>query len=277
MTGGALTITGLVLLALAGCARGVSPGVAHERAATAAAREQGHDVAIAPYHDALRQGAVAIVTGRVYEERRKPDAADTPLDGTELMLLPRSRTFLDTLETIKEHARDSLDRYRDAAPAVQRARVAYERALLERGGGDLPQALTVKPDGTFALPSLPAGDWVLVAAHTVFAKKAVAPTPGRARVGPSAGAPDRFIPQPKLMSHSYVTVWVRELTVKPGDMATVTLTDRNAWLTGVVEDTETPLFRASPPLAPGTGTPGAPGNTGSAGTGSLGPTLSPGR
>ncbi len=248
--------------------------MADQRARAAEVQQQGRDVAIARYHDAARDGALGTVRGRVYEERRKPNGPDTPLGGTVLMVLPRSEKFLATLETIKQHARDSLDRYRDAAVAVRRAREAYETALLQSGGGDLPQTLTVSADGMFTLTSLPAGDWVLVAAHTVFGKKASTPAVGSARAGG-----DRFVPQPKLVSHSYVTLWVRELTVSPGGAETLALTDRNAWLTGVIEDTETPLFRASPPLiSPSTtsgATPGTPTGTGS-GSGSGG-ALSPQR
>jgi hypothetical protein len=259
----------LVLVALAGCAPEITPGVAESRARGAEVARQGGDVEVARYHEASRAGALGSVQGRVYEERRKPTAADVPLTGTTLMLLPRSETFLSTLETIKQHARDSLERYRDSAVEVQRARAAYETALLQRGGGDLPQALTVNADGSFTVSALPAGDWVLVAAHTVFGKKAAGAQPG-------AGTAGRFLPQPKLVSHSYVTLWLRELTVTPEAAATVALTDRNAWLTGVIEDTETPLFRAAPPQT-GTGAPsGTPGTPGT-GTGSGSPTVSPQR
>jgi hypothetical protein len=269
-----VVLAGLALLLPSACAREVTPGVAHERARAAEVREQGRDVEIARYHDAVRHGALGAVRGRVYEERRKPDASDVPLGGTVLMILPRSEAFLVRLETIKQHARESIDRYREAAGAVRRAREAYETALLQNGGGDLAQTLTASADGTFALTSLPAGDWVLVAAHTVFGKKASTHLLGGARAGG-----DRFVPQPKLLSHNYVTLWLRELTVPPGGEATLALTDRNAWLTGVVEDTETPIFRASPPLiSPGTtsgGTAGAPPGTGGGTTGSG--TLSPQR
>ena len=90
---------------------------------------------------------------------------------------------------------------------------------------------------------------------------------------------DRFIPQPKLLSHSYVTLWVRELTVTPGGAQTLALTDRNAWLTGVIEDTETPLFRASPPLVTPGATSGGPAGTtpGAGGGAGSGSTLSPQR
>jgi hypothetical protein len=265
----------LALAALAGCAPDVTPGLAESRARAAEVVRQGGDVDIARYREAGRAGALGSVNGRVYEERRKPNAADAPLVGTTLRLLPRSETFLSTLETIKRHARDSLDRYRGSAVEVERARVAYETALLQRGGGDLPQALTVDADGSFALSALPAGDWVLVAAHTVFGKKA-AGTTSRAGASPRAGTLDRFLPHPHVVGYSYVTLWVREVTVTPGAAATVALTDRNAWLTGVVEDTETPVFRAAPPqTAPGTpaGTPGTAGT----GTSSGSPTLSPQR
>jgi hypothetical protein len=272
-SGRALAVLGL--LALAGCAPEVSPGVAESRVRAAEVARQGGDVVIARYQEAGRAGALGSVRGRVYEERRKPNTPDVPLAGTTLMLLPRSETFLSTLETIKQHARDSLERYRDSAVAVQRAREAYETALLQKGGGDLSQGLTVDADGTFALSALPAGDWVLVAAHTVFGKK-TAGTTTRTR---ARAAADHFLPQSKLVSYSYVMLWLRELTVTAGAAATVALTDRNAWLTGVIEDTETPVFRTAPPQAAPTtpgGTPGTPG-TGTTGTGSGSPTLSPQR
>lgn len=265
-----LARAGFALLLLGGCAPAATPGTAHERAGAVEARPQGRDVEIARYHDAARHGALGAVRGRVYEERRKPDAPDAPLGGTVLMILPRSEAFLTTLETIKGHARESIDRYREAAGAVRRAREAYEAALLRHGGGDLAQTLTASPDGTFALTSLPAGDWVLVATHTVFGRNASTHASGAARA-----ASDRFVPQPKLLGHSYVTLWVRELTLAPGGAATLALTDRNAWLTGVVEDTGTPIFRASPPLSsPGT-TPGAPSGSGGGAAG--GSTRSPQR
>jgi hypothetical protein len=113
------------------------------RVRQAEADRQGRDVDISRYHAAARASEVGQVTGRVYEDGRKPNAAETPLAGTILMVLPRSETWLATLETIRAQSRDSLDRYRDAAPAIRRAREALERALLERGGGDLPQSVGV--------------------------------------------------------------------------------------------------------------------------------------
>ena len=264
---GALVVLGL--LALTGCAPEVAPGVAESRQRAADVARHGNDVDIARYHAASQAGAVGSVRGRVYEERRKPNAPDVPLTGTTLTLLPRSETFVSTLETIKQHARDSLSRYRESAVEVQRARAAYETALLQRGGGDLPQALGVDADGNFALSALPAGDWVLIAAHTEFGKKT-----GEGKV--RARAVERFLPQPKLTGYSHVTLWLRELTVAPGAAATVSLTDRNAWLTGVVEETETPPFRAAP-AQPGPMTPSGPPVTPNTGIGAGSPAPAPQR
>jgi hypothetical protein len=270
-------VAGAVLLAVlaAGCAREVSPGIQDARTQRAEAARHGGDVDIPRYHEAAQARALGQVAGRVYAERRKPDGPDTPLTGTTLMALPRSATLLGALESIRLQSRESLDRYREAAPAVRREREAFERALLERGGGDLAQTVDVGADGTFTLPALPAGDWVLLAVHTEPGKNAPIHTRTTRETGGSAAAADRFLPRSKLVGHHYVTFWLRELTVTPGEAATVSLTDRNAWLTGVVEDRETPVFRVSPPVSTPGAHPSAPGvPSGGAGTGS---TLSPAR
>ena len=260
------------LLAAGGCVE-ANPGLADQRARTADAARQGGDVTIAQYHEAARAGAVGTVQGRAYAERRKPTAEDLPLEGTVLMLLPRSDTFLAALDTIRQGARDSLDRYRESAAAMRRVREAYEAALLERGGGDLARTLTVNADGSFAVSELPAGEWVLVATHTVFGKKATGPSPKGAAKDAASGTADRFLPSPRLLGHSYITLWLRELTVSPGAAATVALTDRNIWFTGVLEDTETPVFRAAPPInAPSMpGGPAGGGPVGGPGTGGSSP------
>jgi len=248
---------GLLLVLVAGCAREVPPGIATARARQAEADRQGADVDITRYHEAARASEMGQVSGRVYEERRKPNGSDTPLAGTVLMVLPRSESWLSELETIRAQSRDSLARYRETAPAVRRAREALERALLERGGGDLPQSVGVKADGTFTLPPLPAGDWVLLAAYTEsgthgdLTKKM---SMGRRGAASTTTPTDRFVPRSILIGHDFVTLWLREITVRPGAEETVALTPRNAWLTAVVEDRHTPVFRVSPPLA----APGAP-------------------
>ena len=255
---------GLFLVLLAGCAREVPPGIATARARQAEAARQGADVDITRYHAAARASETGQVSGRVYEERRKPDGADIPLAGTVLMVVPRSESWLSELESIRAQSRDSLTRYRETAPAVRRAREALERALLERGGGDLPQSVAVKEDGTFALPPLPAGDWVLIAAytepgtHSNLARKMS--TEKKAKSSAGATVSDRFLPRPTLVGHDYVTLWLREITVRPGVEETIALTPRNAWLTAVVEDRETPVFRVSPPVA-GAGSPVPSSNT----------------
>jgi hypothetical protein len=63
----------------------------------------------------------------------------------------------------------------------------------------------------------------------VFAKMQEAPD-----VAPAPGRRNRFARRPPSGVHT-VTVWLRPLTVAAGRSKHVDLTDRGAWLTGVVE------------------------------------------
>jgi hypothetical protein len=193
------------------------------------------DAPIEQYRDAAALHDVGVVRGRAYHERRRPSLPDTPLRGVAIALLPRSETWLLRLNVIKRGARDSMDAFRQAAPSVRKAREAYEQALLEAGAGDLPLGATVDADGGFTLEAVPAGPWVLLAYYQIYVSKTPQDRPiPPGQVRPPAlpmpfQAPDRFA------GFYTVTFWLRELTVSGGTAETVTLTDRNAWFTGVSE------------------------------------------
>src|SRR5262245_2696203 len=83
---------------------------------------QALDVDLAPYREARRAGAVGSVAGRVLAEPTKPDLPGRPFAGTTITLLPRSPMLMGTLESLKRGARDSVQSFRDAAPAMRKAR-----------------------------------------------------------------------------------------------------------------------------------------------------------
>jgi hypothetical protein len=201
------------------------------------------DAPLERYRRAEGRGELATVRGRAFEERRKPSAPDVPLVGTAVSVLPQSEAWLLRLEGIKRGARDSLGAYREAATAIRRSREAYEKSLLEAGGGDLSQTVTVDPEGGFSFDGLPAGPWILFAARSTYVSR----TPQQ-RAPPPGGAPARplvpqspFLPIDKLAGYHVVTYWLRALTVSPAAAGEpVELTDRNIWFTGVIESRDQP-------------------------------------
>jgi len=73
------------------------------------------DVDLKTYDEARRRGATTTISGRVYNERRKPNADDVPMAHAVVVVLPRSEALLRQFDDLRVHARDSLDAYRDAA------------------------------------------------------------------------------------------------------------------------------------------------------------------
>jgi len=191
---------------------------------------QALDVLPAQYRAAAAAGAVGSVTGRVYEERRKPDGPDQPLAGAAVTLLPRSAQFLEKLEAAKRTSRSSMNDYRGAAPAIQTLKAAYEKELWESGAVDLVMGTVVAPDGRFSVENLPAGDWVLLVTSSVATdKKVVEPKPGKKERGV-------YVPGTRLTGYQRFTVWLREITVSGGHTESVELIERGAWFSGVVEE-----------------------------------------
>ena len=224
-------------LVLAGAALGLA----------SVALAQGVDAPIEKYRGAAALQELGGIHGRAYQERRRPLAPDLPLTGVAVSLLPRSENWLIRLNAIKRGARDSMDTYRAAAPAVRRAREAYEKALLEAGAGDLPVGATVDGEGRFTLEGVPAGPWVLLGVRSTYVSK----TPQERPVPP--GTPPRqpalplpFLVPDKLAGFFVVTYWLREVAVAGGAVEPIELTDRNVWFTGVAENLQQPRLPDQP-------------------------------
>jgi hypothetical protein len=191
---------------------------------------QALDVLPGQYRAAAAAGAVGSVTGRVYEERRKPDGPDQPLAGAAVTLLPRSAQFLEKLEAVKRTSRNSMNDYRAAAPAIQTLKAAYEKELWESGAVDLVVGTVVAPDGRFSVENLPAGDWLLFVTTSAATNTKV--------VEPKSSKKDRgvYVPGTHLTGYQRLTIWLREITVSGGRAENVELIGRGAWFSGVVEE-----------------------------------------
>ena len=186
------------------------------------------DVDLEPYREARRAGAVGQVAGRVLAEPARPNAPARPFVGTTVTLLPRSPSLLGTFESLKRGSRDSVQAFRDAAPAMRKAREVYERELLEAGLPDLTPLVQVDADGTFRFEDVPAGAWIVLAWHSVSNDVATA------RINPKERA--LFPTLSRLRGFQAVTVWLREVNLAGGTTASVELNDRNQWFRGVIEE-----------------------------------------
>jgi hypothetical protein len=182
----------------------------------------------ASYRAAAAAGAIGGVTGRIYEERKRPQAPDRPLRGTAVVVLPKSPDILRKLEEIRSSARNSGDEYRTAGPSILALRRAYEKELWDSGAVDLVKETTADDDGRFVLPDLPAGDWVLIATHSVKIDKHAVTSPTKQR--------GVYSPRTHLTGYQRVTIWLRELTIGAGRSEELDLTDRGVWFSGVVEE-----------------------------------------
>ncbi len=152
------------------------------------------------YRAAAASGATGGVTGRIYEESTRPQTPDQPLTGTAVIVLPKSADIVR----------------------------AYEKEIWDSGAVDLIKSTTADADGHFTLTDLPAGEWLLIATHTVKIDK-------HATVGPPKQR-GVYAPKTHLTGYQRVTVWLREVTVENGRSESIDLTDRGAWFSGVVEE-----------------------------------------
>ena len=180
------------------------------------------------YRAAASSGAFGVVAGRIYEERKRPEAADRPLAGAAVIVLPKSAEILKKLEEIKRVARNSADEYRAAGPSILAVRRAYEKELWDSGAVDLVKSTTVDAEGRFVVTDLPAGDWLVIATHNVKIDKHVSTAPPKQR--------GVYIPRTHLTGYQQMTVWLREVTIANGRSENLELTDRGAWFSGVVEE-----------------------------------------
>jgi hypothetical protein len=186
------------------------------------------DVPVDPYLRSLAAREVGIVEGRVYEYRPQPQAHDVPLAAASVVLVPRSDALTRTLEDLKRHSRDSAVGYRDAVGRMRRAKEGYQRELSQAGGADLVRPLLVDAEGSFRAVDVPAGDWLVIASHADFVTASGARTTSKER--------DQFRGAPRVTGYEAVRLWMRTVTVTPGGRASVELTDRNVWFSGVAEN-----------------------------------------
>jgi hypothetical protein len=180
------------------------------------------------YRAAASSGAFGAVAGRVYEERKRPEAPDRPLVGAAVIVLPKSAEVLRKLEEIKRVARNSVDDYRAAGPSILAVRRAYEKEVWDSGAVDLVKTTTVDAEGRFLISDLPAGDWLVIATHNVKIDKHASGAPARQR--------GVYTPRTHLTGFQQMTIWLREVTVANGRSENLELTDRGAWFSGVVEE-----------------------------------------
>jgi hypothetical protein len=186
------------------------------------------DAPTEPYRDAATAGALGTVTGQAMAETARRGALPQPITDVAVTLVPRSDAFLSDLERIRNRARADMNSYRTSARDVTEARRVYERTLWEAGVAELVRSAAVDPEGRFLIEDLPAGAWLLIAQRAVFVPK----QPG------SMSKRDRelFDRRPQLTGYYAVTFWLRELTIAGGQSATIELTDRNVWMTGIAEE-----------------------------------------
>ena len=212
----------------------------------------GQSVAVEPSSPALeelRQGFVrgltGAVEGRIYIERAKPNAPDDPLVGVGILLLPRSDELLERLETAKRQSRDSMRGFREAVPTVRAVVEDQEAQLWQAGYPDAAVRSSTDASGAFRV-DVPAGAWILVAERSVFvplhtARSGVSTATSLDPLARySTTAYQHFLPTRRLTGYDATTVWLRELTVETGQRVAIELHDRGVWLSGVVEETETP-------------------------------------
>jgi hypothetical protein len=197
------------------------------------------DVNVEPYREARRAGALGVVEGRIYAEPRTPGGRALPMTGGTVTLLPWSAALEARLQQLKEQARESSTRFADAAPAMRKAKEDYERELVRAGAPDLAIIVAVDATGAFRIPDVPAGAWLVLAWHSLPVDVTTSKTTPK----------DRKLYQPRARLHGYqsVTVWLRDVKVAGGKLASLDLTDRNGWFRGVVEERELDVPRPSRP------------------------------
>jgi hypothetical protein len=145
-----------------------------------------------------------------------------------VVLLPYSRDLEVKLDGIKQHFRDSLKRYMEAADDVMAARSAEEEATLWAGAGELMLGEVSDGQGLVRLTRVPAGAWLMLAwrEETHPAKAA------RSLASDARG----FRDIPMSAGYSVVSYWRTRLEVRAGEATEIDLNDRNVWLTGIREN-----------------------------------------
>jgi len=194
---------------------------------------------MAPLQSARERGAFGSVDGRAYVEAQRGGGQPTPYPDVSVLLMPRSAQFDSELDGIKASYRDSIDALLEAEPRVRTARVAFERALIEAGGGQLLLGESSNVSGEFRFPRVPEGEWTLLAWREIPHAKAPTALKGKDAT--------RYRERPQIFGYTTVIFWRMPVEVKAGEAMTVRLHDRNQWLTAAREDRRIPGQNQPPP------------------------------
>ena len=177
--------------------------------------------------------ALGTLTARAHAEPTRPSAQPAPWPSVSVVLLPYSAAFEAELDTVKAGLRDSLDGYVQAVARIEGARVDYERALLDAGGGELVRGEVTDAQGSVRLGDMPAGEWLLLAWHEGGHMSK------RFRVREQDAK--RYPHVPTSVTYSIVTYWRARVAVRQGETVEVTVTDRNVWMTAARQEAGSPV------------------------------------
>lgn len=177
--------------------------------------------------------AVGTLTARAYAEPTRPGAEPAPQPSVSVVLLPYSAAFEAELDAAKAGLRDSLDGYVRAVARIEEARVAYERALLAAGGGELVRSEITDAEGSARLGDIPAGEWLLLAwQEGGHMSKRFRLREQDVKLYPNV---------PTNVTYSIVTYWRARVAVRQGETAEIMVTDRNVWMTAARQEGGTPV------------------------------------
>ncbi len=187
---------------------------------------------VAPYLEAKERKALGTVQASVFADPPRPSGDPVPQASVSVVILPASAQFQSELDAAKAGLRESVDAYVHTVGRVETARVDYERALLDAGGGELVRTGQTDAQGTVRLADVPAGDWV------VLAWQEGQHLTKRYRLRETESS--RYPHVPTNVTYSVVTFWRMPVAVRSGETAEVTLTGRNVWLTAGRQEGGTP-------------------------------------
>jgi hypothetical protein len=183
---------------------------------------------VSPYLRALEMRATGEIDARASGEPRRASAPATPYEGVSLLAFPYAADVEARLDAIKRQQRGSMANYTEAHAEVTAVREAYERELLAAGAGELIRGAVSDATGRMRLEGVPAGEWLLLGwreeSHAVKAAR----TPNK-----DSG---HFATTPRMTGYGAVSYWRMRVSLRAGETAEVSLTDRSVWLSAVREE-----------------------------------------
>ena len=151
-----------------------------------------------------------------------------PRENVRVRLYPASPEFAARIEELRARARDDAESYLTLAKRLEESIMRYEGQLSVLGAHSLIQVAGATSDGFFEFPRVPEGRWHLLAwADTEF--------PAASRKAPTKKGPERFLPQTPAGRYVRRDFWSVPIEIRMGESRQVELTDRNRWLSAVVQ------------------------------------------